>query len=109
MVDFLIVFVSFAGDEQHALVLEQHVARLDGLVAVLDDRDIFLLVLGHAGHHLFQDGVGIFGARVVGCQDDLVAVLAAPPQPTMVMTSFLRSVTSTMVSSTFCKASGVWA
>ena len=74
MIDFLIVFVAFARNEQHAAVGQHHASGLDGLAAVLNDQHIALEIGGDTFLHILQNLVGVFGAWIVGSQNHLMAV-----------------------------------
>ena len=72
--DDLIVFVSFAGDEDDVTFLGEDAGGLDGGLAVLDDKGGAQLILRKPGSHIAQDIRGFLIARVVAGQYQLVGV-----------------------------------
>src|SRR4051812_28285993 len=72
--DDLVIFVAFAGEEDDVAGLGQGDGHADGGTAVgLDGDFVFgFPVGGEAGANFFDDGVGVFGARIVAGENDLV-------------------------------------
>jgi hypothetical protein len=67
--DFLVGFVAFAGDENEVAWSGEFDGAADGGFAIFDN---FVVGELEAGFHIGEDLAGVFGAGVVGSEDDVV-------------------------------------
>ena len=72
--DFLIVFMAFACNQDDIALLGEHTCRADGLTAVNDADDLFHLLRGEACQHVVDDVLRFFKPWVVAGDDHFVAL-----------------------------------